>query len=154
MHTMQSFIDEELKLDLRNSRPEAKDPDPAIARITHGGYRSTVSIQHRLLPQDKSGLLTGPNDAIAHLKCFDDRRSLRLWLMIPEISMNKNPEINTHAYMQVWLTFQIWFLAISERSPMLNSDEPFQVIDEFPSLLLPAVMQTLHREYMKTGWSV
>jgi hypothetical protein len=27
----------------------------------------------------------------------------------------------------------------------------FQVIDEFPSLLLPAVMQTLHREYMKNG---
>ena len=26
-----------------------------------------------------------------------------------------------------------------------------QVIDEFPSLLLPPVMQTLHREYVKNG---
>jgi hypothetical protein len=35
------------------------------------------------------------------IKCFDDRRSVRLWLMIPEIFLNKNPEIKTHAYMQV-----------------------------------------------------
>jgi hypothetical protein len=34
------------------------------------------------------------------IKCFDDRRSVRLWLMIPVVSMNKNPEIKTHAYMQ------------------------------------------------------
>jgi hypothetical protein len=26
-----------------------------------------------------------------------------------------------------------------------------QVIDEFPSLLLPPIMQTLHREYVKNG---
>jgi hypothetical protein len=37
-------------------------------------------------------------------KCFDDRRSLRLWLTIPEILMNNNPEIKTHAYMQVSIT--------------------------------------------------
>jgi len=43
------------------------------------------------------------------IKCFDDRRSLRLWLMIPEICINKNPEIKTHAYMQESMSFKIWF---------------------------------------------
>ena len=37
----------EWKPDLRNSRPEAKDPDPATIRITHAGYQSTVSLPHR-----------------------------------------------------------------------------------------------------------
>jgi len=31
--------------------------------------------------------------------------------------MNRNPGIKTHAYMQVWLTFQ-------SRSPIQNSDDP------------------------------
>jgi hypothetical protein len=52
------------------------------------------------------------------IKCFDDRRSVRLWLMIPVVSMNKNPEIKTHAYMQVVMIFQILFLS--------NSGHPYK----------------------------
>jgi len=29
------------------------------------------------------------------IKCFNDRLTVHLWLKIPEIFMNKNPEINT-----------------------------------------------------------
>jgi len=43
------------------------------------------------------------------IKCFDDRRPVRLWLMIPVVSMNKTPEIKTHAYMQESMSFLIWF---------------------------------------------
>lgn len=39
----------------------------------------------------------------------------------------------------------------SEVLDLMDRNWIFQVIDEFPSLLLPAVMQTLHREYMKNG---
>jgi hypothetical protein len=34
-----------------------------------------------------------------------------IFLWIPEIFMNKHPEIKTHAYMQAWLIFQVCFFA-------------------------------------------
>jgi hypothetical protein len=39
----------------------------------------------------------------------------------------------------------------SEVLDLLDRDWISQLIDEFPSLLLPPIMQTLHQEYVKNG---
>ena len=39
----------------------------------------------------------------------------------------------------------------SEVLDLIDRNWISQLIDEFPSLLLPPVMQTLHREYVKNG---
>lgn len=39
----------------------------------------------------------------------------------------------------------------SEVLDLIDRKWIFQVIDEFPGLLLPPIMQTLHREYVKNG---
>jgi hypothetical protein len=39
----------------------------------------------------------------------------------------------------------------SEVLDLIDRNWISQVIDEFPGLLLPPIMQTLHREYMKNG---
>ena len=75
--------------------PKTKTLPMLSPELTIETFNSIVSIQHRRPFQEKSGLLTGSNFTAAPLKCFDDRRSDRLWLMILKIFMNKNVEVCT-----------------------------------------------------------